>query len=214
MKILVACLALSFAPLASATTNKSPKQIVSEGSEQIRAVLREKTSKGSKAEENQKAKLKKVVDGVLDYRELARRSLGNHWKDRSEAEQKEFTDLLRDLIEAAYMGGIRDNIDYVLKIEQETLEDGTLTAVVATVASAKNSKGKTVSEDLIFHLFQRNAAWLIFDIEFGVDNSLVDHYRSEFNRKIRKESYAALVEAMRKKLTEVREGKADAKVSL
>jgi hypothetical protein len=43
-------------------------------------------------------------------------------------------------------------------------------------------------------------------VEFG-DVSLVRHYRGEFNRKIKKESYQALVEVMREKLAEIRSGK-------
>ena len=47
---------------------------------------------------------------------------------------------------------------------------------------------------------------MIYDVEFG-DVSLVRHYRGEFNRKIKKESYAALIKAMKSKLNEIKTGK-------
>jgi ABC-type transporter MlaC component len=89
--------------------------------------------------------------------------------------------------------------------EEEIGEDGTTASVIA-VASTKNKKGKTVSEDLTFHLYLKTRKWMVYDVEFG-DVSLVRHYRGEFNRKIKKESYAALIEAMKKKLDEIRSGK-------
>lgn len=191
----------------------SPRQVIQAGSEQVRTILKVKVQKGSKAEQQQKDKLKKVVDQFLDYQELSRRSLGPHWKDRTEAERTEFTELLRELIEASYTGSIRKNVDYTLEIEDEEIAAGGDKASVAAVASAKNAKRKTVSEDLTFHLFLNGRSWMIFDVEFG-DLSLVRHYRGEFNRKIKKESYQALVQVMRKKLDEVRAGKVEKKLQL
>ncbi len=204
------------APMAHAAL--SPQQVIRNGAEKVRVILRKKVKKGSTAESKQKEDLKKVVDGFLDYQELSKRSLGPHWKERSPEEQKEFTKLLRDLIEASYTSTISKNIDFKMEYDDEEIDEDGTQADVTAVASAKNKKGKTVSEDLTFHLFltqrglpQSKPRWLIFDVEFG-DVSLVRHYRGEFNRKIKKESYQALVTAMRKKLDEIRSGKAKADV--
>jgi len=183
-----------------------PQKVIQEASEQVRTVLKKKVKKGSKAAQAQKKKLKKIVDKFLDYHELSKRSLGPHWKDRSPEEQTEFTQLLRDLIEEAYTQPISDNVDFTMEYEDEEIaEDGSTAAVIA-VASTKNKKGKKVSEDLTFHLYLKAKKWMIYDVEFG-DVSLVRHYRGEFNRKIKKESYAALIKAMKKKLDEIKSGK-------
>lgn len=198
-----------FIAAPAARADLSPQQVISKGAEKVRVILRKKVKKGSKAEKRQKEKLKKVVDGFLDYHELSKRSLGPHWKERTPKEQQEFTDLLRDLIEASYTSVISKNIDFKMEYDDEEInEDGTQADVTA-VASAKNKKGKTVSEDLLFHLYLKQHNWMIYDVEFG-DVSLVRHYRGEFNRKIKKESYKALLTAMRKKLKEIRTGKAKA----
>ncbi|MBN2496592.1 MAG: ABC transporter substrate-binding protein [Deltaproteobacteria bacterium] len=198
---------------APARAAQSPQQVIHDGAEKVRSVLKHKTRKGSPAREKQKAELKQVVDGFLDYRELARRSLGPHWKDRSPQEQTEFCDLLRELIEASYTNAIRDNVDFSLDFEEEEIADDRSKATVAAVASAKNAKGKKVSEDLTFQLFLKERKWMIYDVEFG-DLSLVRHYRGEFNRKIKKESYAALIAVMKKKLDEIRSGKIEKKLKL
>jgi phospholipid transport system substrate-binding protein len=183
-----------------------PQKVIEEASEQVRSILKKKVKKGTKAAKAQKSKLKKIEDKFLDYNELSKRSLGPHWKDRSAEEQVEFTQLLRDLIEEAYTQPISDNVDFTMEYEEEEIADDGGTASVIAVASTKNKKGKTVSEDLTFHLYLKTKKWMIYDVEFG-DVSLVRHYRGEFNRKIKKESYAALIEAMKKKLDEIKSGK-------
>jgi phospholipid transport system substrate-binding protein len=183
-----------------------PQKVIEEASAQVRSILKKKVKKGTKAAKAQKKKLKTIVDKFLDYQELSKRSLGPHWKDRSAEEQTEFTQLLRDLIEEAYTQPISDNVDFTMEYEEEEIADDGGTASVIAVASAKNKKGKTVSEDLTFHLYLKTKKWMIYDVEFG-DVSLVRHYRGEFNRKIKKESYAALIEAMKKKLDEIKSGK-------
>jgi phospholipid transport system substrate-binding protein len=183
-----------------------PQKVIQNASEQVRSILKKKVRKGSKAAKAQKQRLKKIVDKFLDYHELSKRSLGPHWKERSADEQAEFTRLLRDLIEEAYTQPISDNIDFTMEYEEEEIGEDGATASVIAVASTQNKKGKTVSEDLTFHLYLKTKKWMIYDVEFG-DVSLVRHYRGEFNRKIKKESYTALIEAMKKKLDEIRTGK-------
>jgi len=203
------CLALP------ALAGPGPQQVIAEGAEAVRAVLKVKTTKGSRAETEQKNKLKQVVDGFLDYRELSTRALGPHWKERSDAERAEFVELLRDLIEASYTGAIRSNADFTLTFQPEEVAEDGATAQVSAVAAARTKKGKPVSEDLLFHLYlvPASRAWMIYDVEFG-DISLVRHYRGEFNRKIKKEGYPALVATMKKKLEEVKSGKVEKKMSL
>ncbi len=121
--------------------------------------------------------------------------------------------MLRDLIESSYEGAIHSNADFELKIEDEEIDEEQAKASIMAVASGKDAKGKTVAEDLTFHLFLKNRKWMVYDVEFG-DVSLVRHYRGEFNRKIKKESYAALIVTMKKKLAEVRDGKAEGKIKI
>lgn len=198
--------ALLMAAPATGLAAAGPRQVIHDASEQVRGILKVKVAKGSKAEQAQKEKLKKVVDGFLDYTELAKRALGPHWKARTPEEQTEFVGLLRELIEASYEGAIRKNADYTLDIEDQELDESSGKARIFAVASAKNKKGKLVSEDLTFHLYLKDRAWMIWDVEFG-DVSLVRHYRGEFNRKIKKESYAALLKVMREKLADIKAGK-------
>ena len=40
-----------------------------------------------------------VLDGMIDYEELAKRSLAGHWADLSQAQRKDFTDVLKRLVQ-------------------------------------------------------------------------------------------------------------------
>jgi phospholipid transport system substrate-binding protein len=192
---------------------ESPEQVIRNGAEEVRQILEKKVVKDSPEEDAQKKKLKKVVDGFLDYRELAKRSMGPHWKDRTPAEQRDFVQLLRDLIDSSYTGGIRNNINFKMRYSPQQIDPDGTTATVPTVASAKNSKGKLVTQDITFHMYLKNDKWMIYDIEFD-DLSLIRHYRSEFNRKIKKDGYPALVAVMKKKLDEVKGGKFEKKIDV
>ncbi len=203
--ILAATLVLGGVTPAGAESN-APAEVIRRAAENVRQVLAGKVKKGSPAEEKRKQELKKVVDSFLDYARLSEMSLGPHWKDRTEQERREFISLLRDLIEASYTSTIEDNIQFKLGIEEEQIEPDGSRATVVSVAKAKNKKGREVGEDLTFQLYLQGGKWLIYDVEFG-DVSLVRHYRGEFNRKIKKESYAALISAMKKKLSDIRAGK-------
>ncbi len=195
-------------PVYSKDAQTTPKQVIQAAAEDVRAILRVKTKPNTPRHKQQMAKLKKIVDQFVDYTELGKRSLGPHWKDRSAKEQQEFVQTLRDLIEESYTRPISDNIDFTMQYEDEELsEDGK--ATVWSIASSKDKKGKPVSEDLTFHLYRTGEVWKIYDIEFG-DVSMVRHYRGEFNRKIKKESFEALMQAMRKKLNETKKGKSKA----
>ena len=100
----------------------SPTQIVNKGAENVRQILKKKVKKGSPAEAAQKKELKKTVEGILDYHELAKRALGPHWKARTDKEREEFIGILRDLIESSYTGSIRNNVNFNLEIEDEELD--------------------------------------------------------------------------------------------
>lgn len=203
--ILIAAL-LAGCPL-TARAAKAPQQVIQQAAEEVRGILAHKVRKGTPAHRQRKKKLKKVVDRFIDYRELARRSLGPHWGERTPAQRDEFTGLLRDLIEESYTRPISKNVDFTMEYEEEEIAEDGATATVWAIASAENKKNKTVSEDLTFHMYLKNRGWMIYDISFG-EVSMVRHYRGEFNRKIKKEGWPALLEAMRKKLGEIKSGKA------
>src|SRR5215470_15901245 len=89
----------------------SPMSMLRKSNEEVRTIL--KQQKGSSAATpEQKQKIKKIVNGFLDYDELAKRSLGEEWVRVAPAERKEFVQVFHDLIERNYIKQLRSNVDY------------------------------------------------------------------------------------------------------
>src|SRR5690348_11629883 len=65
--------------------------------EVVRIVSDENLKKPEK-EPQRRAQLKKAIGQIFDYQEMAQRSMGRHWKDRTPAEKKEFVTLFETLL--------------------------------------------------------------------------------------------------------------------
>jgi phospholipid transport system substrate-binding protein len=136
--------------------------------------------------------LKEIINPIFDYNEMARRSLGAHWRRRSPAEQEEFIRLFRAFLEKIYS----DKIDFYdgqkVMFGRETIEQE-----YAQVESTMiNSKGEENS--VVYRLKRSDGKWKVYDAV--VENiSIVNNYRSQFDRVISKSSYEDLKKMLREK---------------
>ena len=172
----------------------SPKGTLKRLQGRITKLLRQKTKAGTAKELRIKSQLKDTIRAMLDFDELARRSLRKHWDARTPSERVEFTNLLKDLIERNYISQLKTNLDYKLSYGEASAR-GDKAKVLTTVTTEKNRR---TSEIVIEYKMRKvKSRWMVYDvITDGV--SIVRNYRSQFNRIIRKKSYQALVDKMRK----------------
>jgi phospholipid transport system substrate-binding protein len=143
----------------------------------------------SKAVERRQA-VRAVAEEIFDLGETARRALGRHWRDRTEAEQREFVALFSDVLERTYVSQIAryggERVVYAGEVQEDDF------AVVKTRIVLPRS-GETVPVD--YRMRRRGDRWLVYDVAIeGV--SLVANYRSQFNRIIATSSYEHLVSRM------------------
>jgi phospholipid transport system substrate-binding protein len=196
LAILLPALYLLFAPLpASAQT---PVQTLKTLHLRMNKLLAQKHKDGSAAAKKNKEEVKKVVNTLLDFPELARLSLAKHWEGRNEKERAEFTGILKDLIERNYIKQLRSNLDYKLEYKGEKVTGES--ALVQTVVKVEK-KGRVTEIQIDYKMRKVKGAWMVFDVSTD-EVSIVQNYRSQFNRIIRKESYEALVKKMKRKLEE------------
>lgn len=145
--------------------------------------------------EERKALLEKIISARFDFTEMAKRSLAAHWRERTPAEQKEFIHLFEKLLENSYLGKIEAYTDEKVVYTRELLE-GDFSEVKTKILS----KGDEIPID--YRLLRDGSDWRVYDIVIdGV--SLVNNYRSQFNKIIRSASYEALVQKMRAKREEI-----------
>ncbi len=139
-----------------------------------------------------------LLDALLDYPELARRALGRHWDARSEAERREFSDLLQQLVARSY----RENLERTLSFEVDYVgaepASGHGVLVKTRARDRRNRRAQPVEIDYSMH--RVGEQWRVYDVHTdGV--SLVDNYRSQFNRIIDREGFQGLLTKMRNRLT-------------
>ena len=151
---------------------------------------------GSNPGENGKkekiAKIREIVHPLFNFNEMARRSLGRHWRERTPEEQKEFVEVFMEFLETTYAG----KIDFYKGGEVVFLREVVDEDYARVDSKITDSKGTGYS--VSYKLLRTEGDWRIYDLV--VENvSLVNNYRSQFNRIIRKTSYEELVKKMKQK---------------
>jgi phospholipid transport system substrate-binding protein len=175
---------------ASAT----PLELLRAKEKELRKILSKATEKGTPAHKAKEDKIHVMIDDLFDFAELGKRTMGRHWKDRTEPEKEDFLATLRALIEKTYLMRIADKRSYVAQFFGET-EDPEGRAVRVRLTSG------THKSKLQFRLLQRDKRWFVFDMLID-DVSIVSNYRSQFNRIIKRDGFPVLMEKMKKKLAE------------
>jgi phospholipid transport system substrate-binding protein len=141
-------------------------------------------------------RLRDVVFPLFNFPEMARRSLGYHWRRLSPVERQEFVTLFTNLLERSYAGKIDLYDGEIVIFTGEAVEDNY--ARVDTKIISK--RGEEYSID--YKLLRTNGDWRIYDVV--VEHiSLVNNYRSQFNRVISNSSYENLIKKINQKLKEL-----------
>jgi ABC-type transporter MlaC component len=145
----------------------------------------------SQASPERQAAARAVLDEMFDWPEMAKRSLGKYWGERTEVERTEFMRLFSELFQRTYLSRIqladRERFEYL-----GDANDGDRT-VVRTKVYTRQGRQIPVA-------YQTRPApgdqWKIYDLD--VDGiSLVSNYRSQFTTLIARSSYGDLLEKLR-----------------
>jgi len=137
-----------------------------------------------------------VLDGMMEYDELAKRSLAAHWGELSETQHREFTEVLRKLVQRNYERNIKNILDY--RVDYLGEDPGADSVLVRTRATSKTN----VREDPVaidYKLARIGDEWKVIDI-VTEGSSLVNNYKNQFHRIIQKDGYEALIKRMKDKL--------------
>lgn len=190
--LLVSCLFTFHCPAFASVTADVKKTV-----DQVVAIVSNAELKKPQNEAKRRAALKNAISSIFDYGEMAKRSLGVHWKERTKAEQKEFVDLFAALLENSYAGKIESYENEKIVYDKETVE-GDYAEVKSRVVTAKRDE-----YSLDYRLLREGNRWMVYDVVIeGV--SLVSNYRSQFNRIITSQGYGELVRKLRAKSQEIK----------
>jgi phospholipid transport system substrate-binding protein len=160
--------------------------------DKIQNILADPALKGDAKTANRRQKLKEAVGERFDFDEMAKRSLGPQWQKRSAAEQEEFVRVFTELLEATYLSKLEEYAGEKIQFVNERQEKDFAEVKTKLI----NKKGEEYLLD--YRLSNTNGDWKVSDVV--VENiSLVNNYRSQFNRVLSKSSFEELVQAMKQK---------------
>ena len=137
-------------------------------------------------------RLRQIIGVRFNYTQMVMRSLAKNYKDRTDKERKEFTDLFKKLLENSYASKIEN-------YQNETINylDEKVKGKYALVKTQIIRKDATIDVD--YKLINEDGKWTVYD--FVIEEvSLIRNYRSQFSKIIKTESYGALVSKLVKKI--------------
>ena len=169
-----------------------PLQVVKTAADKAIEILKDPKLQGGDKKKERIDRLKEAVNPIFDYEEMAKRALGSHWRRRSPAEQEEFVRLFRDFLERIYSDKVGLYEGQKVVFGRETI-DNDFAQVESTVIGAKSDE-----YSVLYKLRRADGKWRVYDAV--IENiSMVNNYRSQFDRVIAKSSYDELKRMLKEK---------------
>jgi phospholipid transport system substrate-binding protein len=138
------------------------------------------------------SRLREIVYPLFDFDEMAKRSLGTHWRRLDSRQQKEFVIVFTDLLEKTYADRIDLYDEQKVVYTGETLDNSF--AEVQTRIVGKNGE----SYAIVYRLHRVGGKWKIYDV-LAENISVVSNYRSQFQRVLANSSFEELIARMKEK---------------
>jgi phospholipid transport system substrate-binding protein len=170
----------------------APTDEIKQTVDKVLDILKNKELKKPANEKKRRAEIRKVVSERFDFADMAKRSLGIYWGQRTPEERKEFVPLYTDLLQRTYIKRIESYTDEKIAYTGEKINSGY--AVVDTkVITSKNQE-----IPIKYRMLTENGQWMVYDVSIeGV--SLVNNYRNQFADIIHQKSYEELVKKLKTK---------------
>lgn len=184
---------------ASAAAATGPREQVERTVAAVRAVIDDPALQGPAHEAERRERVRRIIHEAFAFEDMARAALGESWSRLGPAERTEFSDLFGDLFESSYNALVLRFLGAsATTFGAETIEDGQ--ALVRTTL-VRPEEGELPVD---YRLVEREPGrWAMADVVVdGV--SLARNYRAQFEKILRRGSYATLVEKMRLKLAAAR----------
>lgn len=192
-------ISLTLAMLLSGTLavngQDDPQATVKGMVDEVIGILKKEELKGEAHAQERRTLLEKAVERGLDYEEMAKRTLALHWRKRTPSERKEFVNTFHEFLSKTYAKRLETYSDEAVEYIKVRRKDS-YAEVQTKIASAKTEL------HLDYRLVRKADRWWIYDIVInGV--SLIRNYRDQFDRVIKKSSYAELVVKLRDRTEEI-----------
>lgn len=181
--------------MATSATAGEPADQMRHTIDSVLDVLKNKELKKPERTKERRSAIRKLIDDRFDFEEMAKRAMAMHWQKRAPDEKKEFIALYSDLLERSYIKKIEGYTD------EEIIYTGEIIEGEYAVVKTKIRTKRNVEIPIEYRLLRKSNKWEVYDVVIeGV--SLVNNYRTQFNKIIRSQSYQELVKRMKNKQEE------------
>jgi phospholipid transport system substrate-binding protein len=171
----------------------APLDTVQTNVNKVLDVLRDPNLKGESAKGTKKEKLEAIYEQMFDGVELSMRTMGGNWTKLNPAQQKEFIQLYRQILEKAYIDKILSYTNEKIVFSKESMLSNNQAEVQTNVITSSKEI------PIFYRVILKNGAWKVYDVV--IENvSLVQNYRSQFNAILAKNTPDQLLEVLRKKV--------------
>lgn len=179
------CMVRSPAARAQTSAEAATKEFI----DQALQILRDR----QKSVQEKRRELKPLMEARFDASEMARSTLGYHWRSLTPDQRTDFTHLFTTFIEAAYLDKVQDYSGQQVQFGQSHSLGQGFTAVDTSIVAP----GKTPLP-VKYLLEQTGSGWKVYDVT--VDNiSIIANYRNQFNRVINEQGFPKLMADLRAK---------------
>jgi phospholipid transport system substrate-binding protein len=179
-----------------------PQELIRRTLTDILAVLSDDTLKAPEQRQERLRRIAQVVSPSFDFKEMARRSLGQNWHRLTPAQQEEFVQLFSPLLLQSLVKRIAyrattsaegyGSVPNAIQYQRETIDpDGD-----ASVQTAMTYAQEQTTEDVEYLLLRRDGTWKVYDVVVE-GASMVTNYRTQFAQILRQESYADLIKRLK-----------------
>jgi len=161
--------------------------------DRVLTILNDPKLNAAGAKEARRSELSKAILPRFDFEEMAKRSLGAEWRRRTPAEQQEFVRLFTALLKDSYVGSIESYHGDKVLYRRES-QDGNYADVGTKMI---DKRGQDYSID--YRLNREGSEWKVYDVI--IENiSIVNNYRSQFQRILSRSSFAELLQRIAEKV--------------
>jgi len=189
--LLAAVLALGLtAPSSRAQSQESTQQEIRTMLEQRDRQIKSILSGSSDYSQEQRTRLKELINGVIDFRSMAETALGPHWDTLGTDRRDRFVEVFRDVVRAQSMSDL-DVYNSRVTFDQISVQDDS--ARVRTTTEYQGTR-----TPVVYDLLRREGEWKAEDIILdGV--STAEGYARSFQSVMRKRGFDALMTALERK---------------
>ena len=192
-RILAVFVAVSVALLTVPAPSRAgePTDQVRGAIDRVLEILKKKDLQAKERRAERRTLLREEISKAFDFDEMAKRSLGPAWRQRTPEERKEYVGLFRQVLENSYLGKVEAYQGEKIRYGKESVEEGRIATVETLIVT-----GKGQEIPLNYRMLKEKPGWRVYDVIIE-EISLVNNYRSQFAGILQKSSFPDLLARLR-----------------